>query len=100
MKKKKVTKLALKKNTISSFDSNTVKGGTYYTWAPPCISNTEPPDSIEQCSRFGCNGTGTGTGPTPSNACPTNNTCGNTCATCPPGSLNTNCGGDTTVTTR
>ncbi|MCH2193562.1 hypothetical protein [Kordia sp.] len=98
MKKKKVTKLSLKKNTISSFDSNIVKGGSY-TWAPPCISNTEPPDSIEQCSRFDCGGTGPGTGQ--SNTCPTNQTCGNSCVpNCNPGSLNPGCGDNTTVTTR
>jgi len=49
MKKKKITGLSLRKRTVSSLEVSSLSGGTgsYYncwTFAPPCVSATEPPE--------------------------------------------------------
>ena len=65
MKKRKITKLSLRKNIISSLKASHLSGGTgtydCWTFAPPCVSATEPPED----ETFFCP-------PPNSNNCPTN----------------------------
>lgn len=79
MKKRKITKLSLRKNIISSLKASHLSGGTgtydCWTFAPPCASFTEPPED----ETFFCPPPNTGTNPPASNTCPTNQTCGFTC---------------------
>ncbi|WP_298519748.1 hypothetical protein [uncultured Kordia sp.] len=79
MKKKKISGLTLRKRTVSSLEAANLSGGTgtydCYTFAPPCVSATEPPED----ETFFCppNPT-TGTNPPPPPN-PTNITCGFSC---------------------
>ena len=77
MKKKKIIKLSLGKNTVSSFNSMNLKGGTgtydCWTFARPCASFTEPPETIANCETTYCNGTTTGN---ESTNCATASACG------------------------
>lgn len=95
MKKQKITRLSLGKNTVSSLKASHLSGGTgsydCWTYAPPCVSFTEPPED----PTYICPGTTVGTtNPPGSNGCPTNQTCGDTCGSiCNTGggSVLTNC---------
>jgi hypothetical protein len=50
MKKKKISGLSLKKSTVSSLEASNLSGGTgtydCYTFGPPCVSATEPPEDL------------------------------------------------------
>jgi len=86
MKKQKITRLSLGKNTISSLKASHLSGGTgsydCWTFAPPCASFTEPPETDANCETTYCTAPPGGTtGPIP-----TNQTCGASCnTTCNPG---------------
>ncbi|WP_046758482.1 hypothetical protein [Kordia jejudonensis] len=91
MKKQKITKLSLRKNTVSSLEASNLSGGTgtydCFTFAPPCVSFTEPPED----PTYICPGTGT-TPPPGSNGCPTNQSCNYTCGPiCDPGGGSNTC---------
>ncbi|AXG71480.1 hypothetical protein KORDIASMS9_03737 [Kordia sp. SMS9] len=86
MKKKKISGLSLRKRTVSSLKASSVSGGTdtnygCFTYAPPCMSFTEPPEDLtficvppptgtnppnqtltcnQSCIPQDCNGTGPG----------------------------------------
>ncbi|MEM6720108.1 MAG: hypothetical protein AAF611_12360 [Bacteroidota bacterium] len=90
MKKKKISGLSLKKRTVSSLKTSSLSGGTdtyfgCFTYAPPCLSFTEPPED----PTFICVPPPTGTNP----PVPTNQSCVYSCNppcsgtgsnTCPP----------------
>lgn len=85
MKKKKISGLSLRKRTVSSLEATSLSGGTgsyfnCFTFAPPCVSATEPPED----DTFFCPPPPTGTNPPPPPN-PTNITCGYSC-------IPTNCG--------
>ena len=76
MKKQKITRLSLGKNTVSSLKASNLSGGTgtydCWTFARPCASFTEPSED----PTYICNPT-TGTSPSPSDGCPPgSNGCG------------------------
>ncbi|WP_430408737.1 hypothetical protein [Kordia sp.] len=88
MKKQKIIRLSLGKNTISSLKASNLSGGTgsynCWTFASPCVSFTEPPED----PTYICPGTVGTIDPSPTNTC---NSCIQPCDTGGPGSVQTNC---------
>ena len=92
MKKKKISGLSLRKRTVSSLEASSLSGGTGYytefcwTFAPPCLSATEPPeDPTFICEPIPIGTTNPGSPPNPTNV-----TCGSSCIPTECGTSNPN----------